>query len=437
MKLIEPAQLVLPRVYFTEFDRITCSQVAWSAEDVEGLKLNLERKVKLLALIKGHVIIATSHLFESELAQEFIMEYPLVLEKGIIIPALISKHTTFSEFLSDKRTVSKEREKYASRVSDEINSLLSNTADSVVSWDLHLTSNWFKERLLRDLSAEKSVLRSNLPDVPSNVIADVIARIQELGSPSRGEIYKIANDSGNKILSARLSDYTDFIYYLSGARAVNSESVLPQENLIDFNIADFEAKKTLLSDYEIFYRIFISIIKERTQKIFPLEILDILDFEDIVELRENLLHSGFVEKYNALLERTKERVEIRDTERLVLNMDELAQFEEELFVIFTDAVIKEIYQMKKIKFSEKGAKVLTSTASLLTFYGAIESIIQLTVNVLSFFGFESRIRATEKNIQRNLQKLEKLIDTGTFDQKPLLIKFLQEITQKYSSKLIA
>ena len=70
MKCIDSTDLKIPKVYFTEFDRVTYSQVAWTAEDVEEIKHNLERKVKLLGLIKGVIIIATSHLFESELAQE-------------------------------------------------------------------------------------------------------------------------------------------------------------------------------------------------------------------------------------------------------------------------------------------------------------------------------------------------------------------------------
>ena len=57
MNLLSPDEIQKSRVYFTEFDRVTYSQVAWSAEDVEGIKLSLERKLKLLALVKGHVVI--------------------------------------------------------------------------------------------------------------------------------------------------------------------------------------------------------------------------------------------------------------------------------------------------------------------------------------------------------------------------------------------
>lgn len=436
MKRIDPTDLKIPKVYFTEFDRITYSQVAWTPEDVEGIKYNLERKVKLLGLIKGVVIIATSHLFESELAQEFVKENPIVLEEGIILPALISKYKNFSDFLSAKRKESKEREQYLGKDKNEINTLLSNCVDVVVKWDVDLTTKWFKKRLLQDLKDEKSVLHFNLSAVPAQLITDIATRIRELESPSRGEIYEIAKNSGNKTLWARLCDYTDFVYYLSGARAVNSEGILPQENLIDFSIADFVRGKTKLSDYEIFFRIFLRIIKDKTQKFFPVEILDLLSFQDIVELRETLLHSGFVEKYNMLMEKTKQRVEITDTEQLILSIDELNQFENELHLIFTDTVVTEVYQMKRMDLQEKALKVLTSLRSLLTFYGTIESVIQLPVNVLSLLGFDTQIRRTERRIQQNLQKIEKFVDRSSLNKKPMLLKFLSEISKKYSSKLI-
>ncbi len=436
MKYIDPKNITIPRAYFTEFDRVTYSQVAWTEKDIEEIKLNLERKVKLLGCIKGVVVIATSHLFESELAQEFIKENPIVLEEGIILPALISKYSDFSSFLSHKREKSKENKLYMGADKDEINLLLSNSVDEVIKWDVQKTSSWFKNRLLEDLENEKSILRFNLSDVPLSVISETTSQVRKLELPSRGEIYKIAKDSGNKSLWIRLGEYTDFIYYLSGARAVNSEGILPQENFIDFSIADLTQQKTKLSDYEIFYRIFVRIIKEKTQKFFPLEILDTLTFNDVVELRNNLLHSSFVEKYNNLMEKTKQRIEIIDSEQLILTIDELAHFEDELHLIFEDSIVKEINHMKKIKLQKSGMKVLTNVGSLLTFYGTIESITQLAANVLSLVGLKRHLSQTEKNIKHKIHKLKMLVNKSSLDKKPLLINFLTEMRKKYSSKLI-
>jgi len=436
MKHIDPKNLTIPRAYFTEFDRITYSQVAWKEKDVEGIKLDLERKVKLLGCIKGVVVIATSHLFESELAQEFIKANPIVLEEGIVLPALISKYDDFSSFLSHKRQESKESDLYIGTDKDEMNSLLSNSVDEVVEWDVQKTSSWFKNRLLQDLVNEKSILRFNLSGVPLPAISTAIHQIRDLESASRGEIYEIAKESGNKDLWHRLAEYADFIYYLSGARAVNSEGILPQENLIDLSIADLTQHKTRLSDYEIFYRIFVRIIKEKTQKFFPTEILDTLTFSDVVELRHSLLHSGFVEKYNELMERTKERIEISDSEQLILNIDELSQFEEELHTIFEDTVVKEVGQMKKVVRQKSGMKVLTDVGSIVTFYGTIQSMTQLTAKVLSLVGMKRHLAHAKRSISHKVHQLETLVDRGPLEKKPLLISFLSEMRKRYTSKLI-
>ncbi len=438
MRFIEPTNLKTPRTYFTGFDRSTYSYVEWTTEQVEEMKCNLERKVKLLSLIKGMLILPAHDLFESELCKEFIMENSIVLEEDIILPALISKYKDFSDFLSTKREESKENYLYKRNDTNEINTLLNNSL--VVRWDEDLSNKWFKHRLSHDLMDERSVLRSNLNKVPLSLITEVKSRINEIESSSRSdtriEIYYIGRDSGNKTLRNRLSDYTDFIYYLSGAIAVNSEGVLPQENLIDFSITDLTREKTKLSEYEIFYRIFVSIIMEKTQRCFPVELLDLLTFEDIVELRKILLHRGFVDKYNRLLTKTKQRVEIQDTEQLVLNLDELNQFENELHLTFRETIAAEVRQKNMIELKRKERKVLTNIGSLLTFYGTVESVSQLTVNVLSLLGYDKQIHQTEARIKQKLTSAEYLINKKSIDNKPLLLQFLSEISKKQSSKIV-
>ncbi|MBM2816349.1 MAG: hypothetical protein HW421_3111 [Ignavibacteria bacterium] len=434
MKFIDPQNLELPRVYFTEFDRVTYSQVEWNNQEINDIKLNLERKVKLLALIKGFVVIATSHLFESELAQEFIKENPIVLEKGILVPALISKYKSFTDFYHYKKNESKEKELYSQK--EDINCLLMNSVDSVISWDVNLTSQWFKERLIKDLNEEKSVLRHNLSDIKNTVICDLSDKISEIISPSRGDIYKLGKNTGNKLLWEILCNYTDFVYYLSGAHAVNSEGVLPQENLIDFSITDLEKGKTKLSEYEIFYKIFVNIIHDKTQKYFPVEILDLLTFKEIIELRESLFHSKFIEKYNLLMEKTKNKVDLFDTDKIILSLSELCEFEDELQKIFTEAVVNEIKIMKKIEKVKKGGKLLTNIGSSFTFYGTIESVYQIIISLLSFSGFDKQINNIEKRVSNNLIKLKEIVERNDFDNKPILMKFLEEIRKKYVTKIV-
>ena len=104
MDELHSEQLTTNRVYFTELDRITYSQVAWTPEDVADIKRMLSRKLKLLALTKGHVVIAASHLLESELARELILPHPELLSERVIVPALRSDYTSCEAFLDAKKT---------------------------------------------------------------------------------------------------------------------------------------------------------------------------------------------------------------------------------------------------------------------------------------------------------------------------------------------
>ena len=51
MKSVSPESIRASRVYFTEFDRVTYSQVAWTPDDVEAIRRNMERKLKLVVLV--------------------------------------------------------------------------------------------------------------------------------------------------------------------------------------------------------------------------------------------------------------------------------------------------------------------------------------------------------------------------------------------------
>ncbi len=105
-------------------------------------------------------------------------------------------------------------------------------------------------------------------------------------------------------------------------------------------------------------------------------------------------------------------------------------------MIFIETIAAEVYQTKRIDLQRKGIKVFTNIASLLTFYGTIESVTQLAVSVLSLLGLNTQIHQTEARIKQKLKSAEYIVNKKSFDKKPLLLKFLSEISNKYSSKLV-
>lgn len=92
------------RAYFSQFDRTTYVQgQLHTEEDIREFTLRLERRVKLLALIKGHVIVAASHLLESELAREFLSRNREAVERGVLVAAIREHTPTMADFLAEKR----------------------------------------------------------------------------------------------------------------------------------------------------------------------------------------------------------------------------------------------------------------------------------------------------------------------------------------------
>ena len=155
-----PKQLHPHRAYFTALDRVTYSQVAWTPEDVEEIKRALLRKMKLLALTKGHVVIAASHLLESELGREIILPYPELIVRDVVVPALRDDFSSCSEFLEAKKSSSSPGESCLYKGEEqEAMAKLIDSEGLIVRWNASTTSSWFKTRLLRDLRDDKSLLR--------------------------------------------------------------------------------------------------------------------------------------------------------------------------------------------------------------------------------------------------------------------------------------
>ena len=88
-----------------------------------------------------------------------------------------------------------------------------------------------------------------------------------------------------------------------GARVVNCESALPQENYIDYDLSDLTQKRTRLSEDQILSKLFRELVFDSLQKRFlPVDMLDLLSFEDILKIRKPLLGSVFQENMISLYE---------------------------------------------------------------------------------------------------------------------------------------
>jgi len=437
MKFVSPDSITLSRVYFTEFDRVTYSQVAWTAADVEAIRRNMERKLKLVALIKGHIVIAASHLLESELAHEVLFPHPKLFSTGVIVPALRAEFTGLESFLESKLAEGKESAQYEGDARRDMAQMLDSQVALVVRWEVDQTSGWFKERLLADIRDEQSLLHSCLREMGSIIPPSLVSRIAEFPRLSRQDVYVSAKETGDKNLWNIVCEYADFLYYLTGARAVRSEGVLPQENLMDFSLSDLAGGHTHLSETEVFFKVFVDVVKAATHTHFPLDVLDTLSIDDVLDLHSLAVEDRFVDKYNAIQEKTKTGLTIRDPERLVLLMEELEEFERQLHDEYGAAIEKELPRYIRDRKKSKAAKFLSATASLLVSPWSIAtSAKDMVISGLELAGFGRIASTTKRRVQQGLKVCSGLVDRTSIEGKPVLLGFVKRMQERYAEKML-
>ncbi len=437
MNEAKPEDLYPHRVYFTALDRTTYSQVAWSEDDVDNIIRSLTRTIKLLALTKGHIVIAASHLLESELAREIILKYPDLIIRRIVIPALRDDFTSVAEFREAKKNTpdAGEASLYAGPEQSEISELI-DSEGLVVRWNSQATSGWFKERLIHDLRDEKSLVRSHLSERHLSSSGKLCQELQDIPALSRGAIYLATQKYGDLEFREIVNSYADFLYYLGGAKAVQSEGVLPQENIIDFGLHDFETSWCPLSENEIFTKLFLDSVKAATSTHFPEDLLDALDLPDIFRLHDVAIKESFIEKYNTIQATAKAALKIEDSERLVLLMNELLEFESELHKSFMSAIRNEL--PAKLRELQRGhiASLLHSLANFLILpYGAATGLKDIVISGLRVIKQDALAKDIQERVDHRLRIIRGLASRIFGGEKPTLLNFIEDLKNQYMDRL--
>lgn len=436
MKRVHGYQLRASRVYFTEFDRTTYSQVAWTADDVEGIRQSLERKLKLLALVKGNIVIAASHLLESELAREVIGPYPALLQRGIVVPALRSEFSNCQAFLEHKLAgPPAEADLYAGDEQREMAGLIDDSAVAV-SWNVEETSQWFKQRLLSELRDSKGFLRAAARRQGLRIPVDLSDAIEGLPVLSRGAVYKLTSHFPSVDLRQAICNYTDFAYYLAGALAVDAEGVLPQENILDFGMSELAGRATPLSEQEVFFKIFIDTVKAATATHFPADFLDALSMNDAIDLHEIAVSEHFVDKYNAIQMMTKQGLHLHDPEGLVLLLDELEHFEHELHTAFVQAVEREVPAYLRGRLVGREGAFLHAVASLVfARYGTVVGTKDIVMSGLRLAGLQAMAERLDDRIQAGLDACRRVLLRGTPGKNAILLEHVDRMKKRYRARL--
>lgn len=436
MKSVTPDELAAHRAFFTEFDRYGDPSKWATPAERDVLQRQLERKLKIFLITKAHVLVAASQLLESPFAHELIRKHPNLLISGAIISSIKLGHESSSQFLLEKRDEDREKPRSPYHTTEAFETAqLIDTIGTSVRWPLSAMSDWFRMRLADDLSDEQSLVRIALRRAGVIPSSSVVAEIRAEEGLSRRAVDRIVAATNDTRFRDIMRLYADFIYYLSGARATRSEGVLPQENLVDYSLGELIGRKTRLSEHEIFFKIFMDIVKARTATVFPDEFLDAISIDDALELRHVAISKKFTAKYNTIQEKTKEALDVEDPEGLVLLLAELDTFENELHDEFEAELDRELPTRAIEERQRASGKVLQAVASIfIPGYGP-DSYKDIVVSGLKWMGRDEAAAAIERKINKGLFACETALESMQLLERQALLDFVDTMKAKYQERM--
>lgn len=437
MKSIKPTDFHGPRAYFTDFDY----EIVRFKQNKKSYRREVERKLKIILLTKNTVVCAASHLTH-EFAYNLFKDNPILLNNEMIIPALREDKEHVTDYLNGKKIIKSLKEDMSAFYEENVN--------KVVRWELMDNSAWFKQNLIKELKNENSVIRRNLANLPKETLSSIIKEVERQRVLSREFIIKtisILPKSERRILL----NFTNLVYHMSGARVVNCESALPQENYIDYSLADISRRRIILSETQIFWKIFLELAFETMlKKNIPIELLDILTFEDIYYLRKPIEKSSFRKRYDDLIRKSVQAIEKNNPDDVLFDINELLKIKDNISEGFKEIFDIELPEMLKKKHIEHTKELVKSTLSigigLVGFIPCVSTVAGLLsllssspeffVNLNQTFKSRREIDNYDLYLKNKERALHEIIEKSSFSNKSELLEVVNLLVRSISSKMI-
>lgn len=449
MKRINPTSFNGPRAYFTDFDY----KIVRFKDDKEKYRKEVERRLKILLLTKNTIVCAASHLTH-EFVYNLFKDNPILLTEGMILPALRRDMDHITDYLEER--IIEKKQPFAqdleikNDLKENMKAFYRDHVNKVVNWELIENTTWFKTTLLRLLKNEHSVIRRNLLSLSKRNLDSLLNEIERNKILTREIILKGISSWPTKEQRILLN-FVNLIYHMSGARVVNCESALPQENYIDYSLTDFFKHRATLSDTQVFLKIFFELAFEILHKnALSVDLLDLLSFEDINHLREPIEKSSFRKKYDELIQKSIQIMmkSENNLEDVVYDIKKTGEILDQISKTFEEIFKQELPEFLKKKYKETTKELWKSTlsigigiAGLVPYLGNIatplslfQSLREIFVNLKQSFRSKREIHNYNLYLKNKEKRLRQLIEKYPISEKSILLDILDLLVKTISTK---
>jgi len=358
-----PFELESPKVYFTETDPLLLTPIS---------PLELTEKLKLLCILNETVVIAASHMLESDTVRKVFFEEGIanlmpLLHEGVIVPALRDECDSFKELVRVKRENS-QAEIFRDRYTTEIGSSLDDNIPKVVKWSAPTTSEELRESVVQIIDSPN--FRRKLA-VKKEIVDALIKQLATGDSFSRAIVEQAIKLLPEGKRRARVRNIVNISYYLSGAYAVQCDPVVHNNDLYGFG-DKFQIAPNQIPSNQNASRLYYNEIEifKRFLKDFAVDeaVLKRLDAKTILEIRNERITRQFRRAYSTVIsEAAKGKLSNEAVNRCNETKDSLIQL--------IDEAASQNMTRRQIQIRRK-SKII-KTASISSFITSIASLIPL------------------------------------------------------------
>ncbi len=409
------------RLFFTQF--------GWNTND----DLEIIRNLKLFSLINEELVIP-SNLMYSEKCELVLRNNPELLELRIIRPALPSRYDNIPDYIESRKIK-------AGRDLTNYISFLKNINISPLPYEDNLPASLFTQNCFEQIGNEESILCKS-----AKITCDQSKRIVELITIEKEktenvilfrDFLSICSKCVSDYSFAVVLKYAELLRYICGASSKQCNNFLPQENMIDWCLANYENPNSfVLNDSAIFWEVFFESLLRTTDGIFSLsdlqnlseKTLDRVDFYGIQQIREqSCLQESFIKTYDSIISKVNTPAISDGNPYRMMKFDELIDLKEKLRLEFKNELSDEVAFYKKIEITESLLKIA---------YQLFGGTIQSLESVVNFFS----VMLDKKNdwdsyLTRQEQRIQSATKYATkfYSDEPVLIEYMQQLTSKAKS----
>jgi hypothetical protein len=438
------------RAYTTNFDT-NLYDFAIKNGKLPQFRRNIEREIKVLLLTKNKVVTGASSMI-TPFGYDFLRENPLLLKEKLLIPA-VGNHVVGEDYEAGMNT-STLTDYYINRIKTQNIDLIKNLSsffnDNIrigVGWNHQNNTSGFKQKIIDGLNNEGSIIRCNLDNISKETVNRLIQSFTAVETEfSRKDIEKIVGDIGlTKKQADVIFKYQELSYNVSGATVVNAEASLLNEDLVlDYELSDFKEKRSLLTEKQIFFKVFFELFFENilNTTAIPINALDYLSFEEIHKIRNEFHDSGFIESYNSIINEVNSVYNLNHTQNIdPENLRKVGNEIEKRFQLIFDYVRKVAIEKGMIK--ELSIRQNNIGYGLANFYDShhISSINQNSISYITDFPslFQNRSYLEKQDIDSlskfNFLKTSKFLSLLNNSEIQPIVAFASEIQQQLHQKL--